>query len=54
MGREEALAELKRGTGTQFDPAVVEGFLAVATNEGTGTPARRQPASEARELATCE
>jgi two-component system cell cycle response regulator len=28
LGREQALDELRRGSGTQFDPAVVEAFCA--------------------------
>jgi HD-GYP domain-containing protein (c-di-GMP phosphodiesterase class II) len=49
LSREEALAELQRGAGTQFDPAVVEAFLSLATSEGAG-PARL-PASEDKEPA---
>ena len=41
-------AELQRGAGTQFDPAVVEAFLALATTEGAEAP--KQPASEDKEL----
>ena len=51
MSREEALAELERGAGTQFDPAVVEAFLAWASKEGEGLPDRRQPAKEDKEPA---
>lgn len=32
MSHEEALAELDRGSGTQFDPAVVEAFKAVLSD----------------------
>ena len=42
-------AELERGASTQFDPAVVEVFLALATTEGA--EARKQPASGDKELA---
>jgi len=52
LSREEALAELERGAGTQFDPAVVEAFLALVSREGGRPAARKQPASEDRELAT--
>jgi diguanylate cyclase (GGDEF)-like protein/PAS domain S-box-containing protein len=52
LGREEALAELRRGAGTQFDPAVVEAFLAWASREGAEPEARKQPASEDKQLAT--
>jgi diguanylate cyclase (GGDEF)-like protein/PAS domain S-box-containing protein len=52
MSREEALAELERGAGTQFDAAVVEAFLAWASREGAEPEARKQPASEDKELAT--
>ena len=48
MSREEALAKLEQGAGTQFDPAVVEAFLALATTEGAEAP--KQPASEDKEL----
>ena len=52
MSREEALAELERGAGTQFDAAVVEAFLAWASREGAEPEARKQPASEDKQLAT--
>jgi diguanylate cyclase (GGDEF)-like protein/PAS domain S-box-containing protein len=52
LSREVALAELERGAGTQFDPAVVEAFLALVSREGGRPAARKQPASEDRELAT--
>jgi HD-GYP domain-containing protein (c-di-GMP phosphodiesterase class II) len=51
LGREETLAELRRGAGTQFDPAVVEVFLAWAAKEGEEPPARGKPASEDEVLA---
>ena len=34
LGREKAIAELQKGAGTQFDPAVVEAFLKVEAEEG--------------------
>jgi diguanylate cyclase (GGDEF)-like protein/PAS domain S-box-containing protein len=46
MSRGEALAELERGAGTQFDPAVVEVFLAWAAKECEDLPARRQDNNE--------
>jgi HD-GYP domain-containing protein (c-di-GMP phosphodiesterase class II) len=51
LSREEALAEVKRGAGTQFDPAVVDVFLAWAAMEDEARPARRQPVKEDEELA---
>ena len=51
MSREEALAELERGAGTQFDPAVVEVFLAWVNRESENVPAPPQPTSEDNELA---
>ena len=49
LSREEAVAELRRCAGTQFDPAVVEVFLAWAAKEGEGLPARRQSESADKE-----
>jgi putative two-component system response regulator len=37
MSREEALAEIKRCTGTQFDPVVVTAFLKTAITKGVPT-----------------
>ena len=34
MKREDALAEIKKGSGTQFDPAVVNAFLSVIEAQG--------------------
>jgi putative nucleotidyltransferase with HDIG domain len=39
MSRKEALAEIKRGTGTQFDPVVVAAFLKTAIVETAPTKA---------------
>jgi len=39
MSREEALAEVKRCTGTQFDPVVVTAFLKTAITKGIPTTA---------------
>jgi diguanylate cyclase (GGDEF)-like protein len=39
MSRQEAVEELRRGTGTQFDPRVVEAFVQVLDAEGRETRA---------------
>ena len=39
MSREEAVEELRRGTGTQFDPKVVEAFIQVLEAEARETRA---------------
>lgn len=36
---EAAIQELRKGAGTQFDPRIVEAFLATLKNQGVGTPA---------------
>ena len=42
--RAEGLVELQRGAGSQFDPAVVEAFIAVAARLGEGlTDFDREP-----------
>ncbi len=41
LGREKAVAELQRGAGTQFDPKVVEAFLALEAQEAA---AKSEPA----------
>jgi len=46
LSREEAIAELERGAGTQFDPAVVQAFLALAERRGEDLPIPPQAASE--------
>jgi len=46
LSREEALADIERGAGTQFDPAVVEVFLAWAAKECEDLPPRRQDDNE--------
>jgi len=52
LSREEAIAELERGAGTQFDPAVVEAFLALLKRPGQKPAAPAQAARKARPLAT--
>jgi putative nucleotidyltransferase with HDIG domain len=49
--REEAIAELERGAGTQFDPAVVEAFLALMKRRGEELAVPAKAASEDRQLA---
>jgi two-component system, cell cycle response regulator len=44
LTREDALAELRRCAGTQFDPAVVETFCALALEPPQPVPAAEQPA----------
>jgi putative nucleotidyltransferase with HDIG domain len=46
LTREEAIAELERGAGTQFDPAVVEAFLALVERRGEELPVAAEAASE--------
>jgi diguanylate cyclase (GGDEF)-like protein/putative nucleotidyltransferase with HDIG domain len=45
MGSEEAIAELERGAGTQFDSAVVEAFLALVKTRGDDLTALARAAS---------
>ena len=51
LSREEAIAELERGAGTQFDPEVVKAFLALLKRRSEEAAAPAQPASEDRRLA---
>jgi putative nucleotidyltransferase with HDIG domain len=51
MSREEAIAEIDGGAGTQFDPVVVKAFLALLKREGDGAGAPAQAASADRQLA---
>jgi diguanylate cyclase (GGDEF)-like protein/PAS domain S-box-containing protein len=51
LSREEAIAELEHGAGTQFDPEVVKAFLALVKRRSEEAPASPQPASEDRRLA---
>ena len=52
LSREEALAVIERGAGTQFDPVVVKAFLALVRREGDGRKAPAKAASKDRPLAT--
>jgi diguanylate cyclase (GGDEF)-like protein/PAS domain S-box-containing protein/putative nucleotidyltransferase with HDIG domain len=51
LSREEAIGELERGPGTQFDPAVLKAFLALVERGGEEPAAPAQAASEDRPLA---
>jgi diguanylate cyclase (GGDEF)-like protein/PAS domain S-box-containing protein len=48
---EEAIAELERCAGTQFDPAVVEAFLALVRTRGEELAIPAEAAGESRKLA---
>jgi diguanylate cyclase (GGDEF)-like protein/PAS domain S-box-containing protein/putative nucleotidyltransferase with HDIG domain len=52
QSKEEALAEIERGAGTQFDPVVAKAFLALVRRRGDGLRALARAASEDRPLAT--
>jgi len=47
--REQAIAELERGAGTQFDPAVVKAFLAFVKRRGEDLVAPAQAARQDRQ-----
>ncbi|UCH86968.1 MAG: diguanylate cyclase [Dehalococcoidia bacterium] len=51
---EEAMAELERGAGTQFDPAVVEAFLALMSKRGEDLAAPARAANKGRPLPTAK
>jgi len=51
LSREETIAELEHGAGTQFDPTVVKAFLALVERRGEEPPAPAQVASDGRQLA---
>ena len=51
LSREEAIAELERGAGTHFHPAVVEAFLALLKRRGDGLGPAAQAASKGRQRA---
>jgi len=51
LSKEEAIAELQRGAGTQFDPLVLKAFLALVNGRRGRLPAAAEAASEDRQLA---
>jgi len=51
LSREETIAELEHGAGTQFDPAVVKAFLALLKRRSEEPAAPAQAASADRRLA---
>jgi diguanylate cyclase (GGDEF)-like protein/PAS domain S-box-containing protein len=51
LSREKAIAELERGAGTQFDPAVVEAFLALVRTRGDELTAPAETTGESWKLA---
>jgi len=51
LSKEETIAELERGAGTQFDPAVVRAFLAVVKGRGEQPAAPAQAAGEDKQMA---
>jgi diguanylate cyclase (GGDEF)-like protein/PAS domain S-box-containing protein len=52
LSREEAIAEIEHGAGTQFDPEVVKAFLALLKRRSEDAAAPAQAATEDRRLAT--
>jgi len=52
LRREEAIAELERGAGTQFDPAVVRAFLTLIKRPSEKPTAPPQAARKKKQLAT--
>jgi len=54
LSREEAIAELERGAGTQFDPAAVKAFLALLKKRDDELACPVHAASKARPLATAK
>ncbi len=50
LSRAKTIAELERGAGTQFDPAVVKAFLALVKRQGEKPPAPAHAASNHRQL----
>jgi len=50
QSKEEAVAELERGAGTQFDPAVVKAFLALVKRAGAEPATPAQAASQGNQL----
>jgi polar amino acid transport system substrate-binding protein len=54
QSREEAIAELERGAGTQFDPSVVKAFLALVRAPDEEPEAAAQAAGKNEQLATAK
>jgi putative nucleotidyltransferase with HDIG domain len=54
LSREEAMAEIEHGAGTQFDPEVAKAFLALLKRRGEEAAASPQPASKDRRLASAK
>jgi putative nucleotidyltransferase with HDIG domain len=54
LSKAEAMAELERGAGTQFDPAAVKAFLALLKKRGDDLACPVHAASEARPLVTAK
>jgi diguanylate cyclase (GGDEF)-like protein/PAS domain S-box-containing protein/putative nucleotidyltransferase with HDIG domain len=54
LSRAEAIAELERGAGTQFDPAVVKTFLALLKRPDEEPPTPARAASTHRQMATAK
>jgi diguanylate cyclase (GGDEF)-like protein/PAS domain S-box-containing protein len=54
LSREEAIAEIERGAGTQFDPEVVKTFLALLKRRSEEAAAPPQAASGDRRLASAK
>jgi diguanylate cyclase (GGDEF)-like protein/PAS domain S-box-containing protein len=50
LTRQDAIAELERGAGTQFDPLLVEAFLALVKKRGEGRGTSPQAAAEEKHL----
>ena len=51
LSREETIAELERGAGSQLDPAVVEAFLALVKSHGEELPGFARAPGEGKRLA---
>ena len=54
LSREETIAELERGAGTHFDPAVVKAFLALLKRRSDEPAASAQAASADRRLSSAK
>ncbi len=51
LSRQQAIAELERNAGAQFDPALVEAFLAFLQRRGDEPPLPAEPAHDGKHLA---